>query len=281
MSKREDEAYQIFLQEMKQQFPDSAGALDAIAGTSFGREVYRSGLREDEFNRRLNTLTDEKRQFELDRIQKQNELEAKNAELRDWFEREKPKNSMLEAERARLESELRGMKAEFVRNGLDVPENINQAISDASSRKSSVDADAVNELRARYDALDKGLPHMFAASIEIGRRLSEEKFQVNPADIIAHAARNNVDPLSAYEFVTKPQREAREAQRLEERLKAAREEGERAALSKIQGLDRIRPSAPSVIDALRATGDNAPIVDRGARVDAAMRDFLELQSAKA
>lgn len=268
MSKKEETAYQEWVNEIRSKLPaDQHANLDALVGTDAGKEIFRGGLREADYYRRLNEHNEAKAKFD-------NDVRTQN----DWFNLEKPKNVRLNAEVEKLRKELLQHKAELVAAGLEVPKELTQAV-DQSQGASMQNKDELEQMKRQLQFLDKALPQVIGKAMAMTSRLVKENYSVTPDAVFQHAAEKGVDLDAAFEYLTSDERAKRADQKIAEKIKEAEERGAREALAKLSGPDRsMRPAGPSVFDALGAKDGEAtkPVADRLERSSVGGKELAEL-----
>ena len=260
MSKKEDAAYQEWLAEIKAKNPDVAPTLDQIADTDAGRELFRGGLREADYYRRLNEIAAAKA-----------ELEAEAQRQVSWWEQAKP-----EYESARQERDLALAKLEAVEHQLKGGEQVDpRSLPQAPVGVPSKELEA---LQNRVIGMDQAYPQIMLGMFSAQQAALREGLTFDPNQVLQAVYQQKVDPLTAFNKLVAPQREEKAKQMLASELEKAREEGYKQALSKLSGPDKvIRSSGPSIVDALRGTAQ--VLTNEGERRDAAVRDYLEMEAA--
>lgn len=249
MSKKEDAAYTEWLAEVKAKSPDVAASLDEIAGTDAGRELFRGGLREADYYRRLNELSEAKR-----------ELETEGAKQVSWWNEAKPAYDSAVAERDELKRRL------------DVSNGAPPAPAPAAPSKD------LEDLKSRVVAMDQGYTQVMLGMFDAQQSALREGLPFEANKVLQEVYQHKVDPLTAFNRLSAPQREEKAKTMLKNELDKAREEGYKQALSKLSGPDKVlRQGSPSLVDALRGQGDQA-LTDPAARRDAAVRDWLEMEA---
>jgi hypothetical protein len=246
MSKREDEAFDAWKNEIRSGLPEEVrAAWDTLANSDLTRErFFRGALRSEDYYRRLNEVT------EKDRA-----VSARERELQAWYEAEAPKNEQLIAERDLLRAQVE----EF---GNEVP-------------GASVSSEQLAELKAKADKveqLDRILPDVMADMAAVTYDALKNGYEIDPRAVVRVSMQQGVTPYKAYEIMTAEARAKKyEAAREEERKKWV-EEGRRQAISAGNGSpDHIRPSGPSVVDFL--TRENATDSSQQSRVRAALTEL--------
>jgi hypothetical protein len=257
VSKREDQAFKAWVEEIKATLPDedAVEAFEVFAGTDTGRDVFRGTIREDDYYRKLNKLAEEKKEFET----------AKE-ELTEWFENEEPVREALLKER----DELRKKLAEGKSDSGDPP----NPVTGISPEEFAL----IRAKAAKVDAIDKILPSVLGDWGRVLMDAQRNNFDFDPNEVMQTSVQQGIDPMRAYLQITADQRKAREAQAAEEQKKKWFEEGRRAALSG-DAPDHLKPSGPSIFDTLTArepeTGITSVPQNTRARVDEAVRQYLE------
>lgn len=262
MSKREDEAYAKWIEELAEKVePEEAEALQVWAKSTAAREVFRGTIGQAELYRRMNAIDQEKK-----------EIEAARSELQSWYEEEAPKNEALIAERDALRQQL----AEL---GLAGPP---AAVGTPSAPAISPEELAGLKAKAeKVEVLDKLIPAVLGDMGRVIRDSIKNDFDVDPNEVIQYSLKNSVVPWNAYLEITAEERKHRlEADREAERKKWI-EQGRREALS-THSPDHLQPSGPSVVDYLKglnekagAAGATVEAPTKDSRVAAAMKEFLE------
>lgn len=272
MAKREEQDYKVWLEELKKLHPETAANLDAIADTPVGKELFRGERREAEFYRRLNEMTEQERKFQ--------ETVAAQAK---WYETAKPEyeRAVTKAQEAEaLRQRLEAMNQKLAEIGVNVPEDKNTPSVPARSSTDDITTRELQELRGQVAQMDQAFPLVMGQFLSVLHKSTKEGFDVDPNQVLKYVYDNKVAPEVAYEQLTKDAREQRRQEELDAKLKEAKEAGRREALSSFQGPERIPLAAPSVVEALRAAKDEGNVVlNPRDRVDAAVRDFLEMTSA--
>ncbi len=268
MSKKEDTAYQEWIDEIRTKLPAELHTnLDALIGTDVGKEIFRGGLREADYYKRLNEHNTAKAKFDKD-----------VKEQADWFAVEQPKNVALIAEVNKLRKDLLTHKAELIAAGLEVPPEVTKAVDQSQGASVQNNSD-LEQIKRQLQFLDKALPQVIGKAMALTARLTRENYSVDPNAVFQHAAENGVDLDAAFETLTATERNKRSEVKREEEIKAAKEEGAREALAKLSGPDRaMRPAGPSVFDTMNATKDtaNAPVSDKNVRRDIGGKELAEL-----
>jgi myosin heavy subunit len=279
LSKREDEDYTKWLDEVKKAHPDVADKLDALAETEAGRELFRGNAkREPEFYRRLNDINEKEKLFN----QEKEKFEALVEKHNSWYEGVVPAVDGLKARAAEadaLQARLEAIQKQLKDTGVTVAD-----IPNVPSRSTGEDITAkqLSDLQQRVKLMDEALPQILGKFLSVQHRAQKEGFDVDPQEVLATVYKDRVDPNVAYERMTQEAREKRANEKYAADLKAAREEGAREALSKLSGPDRLSPNSPSIVEALRADPkDQSAIFERRDRVDAAVKDFMELANSGA
>jgi hypothetical protein len=253
MSRKEDAAYEEWLDEIKESHPDVADTLDSLAETDAGRELFRGGLREKDYYRRLNEIRDARQ-----------EIEREGQEQVSWWEQAKPEyeRAIQERDEAVAQLEAAGMNREHGGNGSPPP-------SDKE----------LEQMKARLAAMDQAYPQVMLGMFEAQQAALREGLEYKPDEVLQEAFKKKISPLQAFNEIVAPQRQEKAKGMLESELNKAREEGRKEALSKLSGPDRVlKRQGPTIVDAL--TGDAEVMSDPRKRRDAAVADFLELTASE-
>jgi DNA repair exonuclease SbcCD ATPase subunit len=270
VSKREDEAYRAWLEEVKSKNPDVAPVLDQFAETEAGREIFRGGLREADYYRRLNEFHAEKEKLTAAEQQFQKDVELQSK----WWEEAKPTYDRTVQEAAELRQRLEAVKKEY---GVDPNDLVSKPVSPSPQPDNTI-VKELKALEARVQAMDRNFPGVTLGLLQAQQAAFQEGLTFDPQAVFQRVYQNGVDPLTAFNQLAAPQREEKVKKVLEGELERAREEGRKEALSKLSGPDRMIGAArPSIVETLRSS--EAPIANRNDRVDAAVKDFIELTNS--
>lgn len=255
MSKREDEKFQAWVDELaKQVEPDEQAAFENWVTTKSAKEAYRGYLREQEFHRKYNEVNTQAR-----------EVEELKEQLAAWYEEEAPKNEALLKERNEL-------KAQLAELGLDGPPPA------TGTPGLSLTQDELTELKKKADkaeALDRLIPAVLGDMSMVIRDSIKNNFDIDPREVIQLSLRQGIEPYRAFEILTADERQKRyEAAQKAEKEKWF-EEGRRSALTK-NSPDHLQPSGPSVVDYLQGLNKStAAAPDNASRVSAALKEFVD------
>lgn len=278
LSKREDAAYEDWLNDVKNQYKDVAPILDQLASTDAGRELFRGGLRTSDYYRRLNEFRDQKEAAEKELQEKQQAFQADVTKQYGWWQEAQPAYERAIAEKQELAQKLAAYETQLKEYGVETKDIV-------PPQQHSVAADSITqrelaELRNRVQAMDVNFPTVMMGFLKAQQTAISEGLPFDPNEVFKRVYQQKVDPMTAFNEMSQPFRAEKAKQMLTQELDKAREEGRREALSKLSGPDRaIRPSSPSVVDALRSTDTGGALTNKGERVDAAVRDFLEMDLA--
>lgn len=255
MSKREDERFQAWVEELSKQVePEEKEAFEGWVQTKSAKEAYRGYLREQEFHRKYNEVNSQAR-----------EVEELKEQLAAWYEEEAPKNEALLKERNEL-------KAQLAELGLDGPPPA------SSTPGLSLTQDELTDLKKKADkveALDKLIPAVLADMSLVIRDSIKNNFDIDPREVIQLSLRQGIEPYRAFEILTADERQKRyEAAQKAEKEKWF-EEGRRSALTK-NSPDHLQPSGPSVVDYLQNLNKATTAAPSGPdRVSAALKEFVD------
>lgn len=253
MSKREDEAFAQWMQEVLNEYPaEQRDAAKVALEAPVARErFYRGTLRSDEFYRRLNELEAAKQ-----------ELESAKAEIYQWYEEESPKQDALIAERDLLKAQLAEVGSGGAPPAAGLPGFTTEDLADLKAKANKI------------EALDRLIPSVIADMAAVAFDAQKNGFDVDPREVMRVSLQNGVEPYKAYEHLTTPQRQKRYEEQFEAEKKKWVEEGRRQAISSRNGSpDHITPSGPSVVDFLQRK--DAIESSQAQRVNAALQAFLE------
>lgn len=254
MSAKEDAAYAEWIKDFKAYLPDELKPnFEALTAHDAGREVFRGNLRREDYNRRVN------------------EVQAEKQRLQGWFQEEAPKNARLLAEQEELAKKLEAYERTLSELGLeDTPSRKADTVSTSVAKKEEME-ELKKELDKKLQMFDQALPRLLGDLSTVIQKSVKENYNIDPREVLNYAAENQINPIQAFETLTKVEREGRAVAASKLQEEKWKEEGRREALSKLPNPDRIRPSGPSIIDTLN-NKDFAS--DPRSRVDAAVKDFL-------
>jgi DNA repair exonuclease SbcCD ATPase subunit len=270
LSKKEDAAYEAWLNEIKTKNPDVSEQLDALAGTDAGREIFRGGLREADYYRRLNEFRDQREQFE----RQQQKFKEDVTKQYSWWEQAQPAFQQAQQEAQELKSRLAAYEDQMKEYGMD-PKDVRAAIPAVDTNTNNMTNQQLEQLRQQVQMMDQAFPQVLTGMLAAQQQAFQEGLPFDPAKVVQEVYQNRVDPLTAWNKLTTEQRQGKVREQLQKELEKAREEGRKEALSKVSGPDRMmRPAGPSVVDVLR--GDAEVMTDPKTRVDASVQDFLQM-----
>lgn len=252
MSKKEDDAFAAWKQELLAEFPSEAReSAEKVLDAPVARErFYRGALRQDEFYRRLNELEDTKKELET----------AKN-EIYSWYEEESPKQDALIAERDMLREQVAAIGAG------------NAPAAAGLTGFSTEDFATLKAQANKIDQLDKLIPSVIADMAAVAYDAQKNGFDVDPREVMRVSLQTGAEPFKAYEHLTAPQRQKRYEDNYEADKKKWMEEGRRQAITARNGSpDHIQSSGPNVVDFLQR--QDAKESTQNARVNAALEAFM-------
>lgn len=260
MSRKEDAAYGDWLDDIKSKNPDVADHLDALAETDAGREIYRGGLREADYYRRLNEVRDAKQ-----------ELDREAQEQVTWWQEAKPEYERAVTERdealARLEA-------------TNVNDPNGSGGNGAPNPPLPTNPQELELIKQRMTAMDQAYPQVMLGMFEAQQAALQEGLKYKPDEVLQRAFEKRIKPIDAFNELVTDQRQEKAKFMLEGELDKARQEGYKQALSKISGPDKIMSTrGPSIVDALSGTAE--VITDERERRDAAVAEYIELTSEQA
>lgn len=276
MSKKSEATYEAWIKELEasEKFnAEQKAALKVLTEGEAGKELFGGHLREKDYYTKLNEHQTKKDELEREKAA----FAADLAKQSTWFQKAKPEYDRATQEAEALKAKLASLEKTFRDAGLEPPAG---GTVTSKTANDDVTLRELNELRQHVQFMDKMVPQLAATVGNITRRSLKDGFEVDVNDVLKLAAEKQIDPATAYERLTQADRDKQnEAAREKEKAQWI-EEGRKQALSKLSGPDRIRPAAPSLVDALRgASGGPEIISDPRARVDAAVKAFAELEAA--
>lgn len=253
--KKEEELYQDWITEVKSGLAgDELTAFELLLkNEKAAKHVLRGGLRGEDYYTKLNELNDARKA-----------LESEKTQIRTAWDEEKPKNERLLKEYNKVKADLEAAQAQL--EGLDedeVPQHMKPPVQDPD-RVTREDVDA---LQRKLEVFDKTLPHLLKDSLAISKKIVQEDWKIEPEAVIDFALTHGVKPQQAFEHLTSEEREARREKDIEARIKKAREEGAREALS-TSSVDHVKITGPVFEDLNPKVTTN----HRG-RVDNSLRAF--------
>ncbi len=181
MSKKEDEAFDKWLGELKAQSPDMAAHLDALAGSETGRELFRGKVvREGDYYRRLNELSEEQKKNAAEKAQ----FELLVAEQTKWFQNAKPEYERAIA-RAKQADEYQKRLTEYEAKLKELGVAQNPVAATPSHREEDdITARELQDLRNRVQQMDQSFPLVLAQFLEVQGRAIKEGYDVDPSQIL-------------------------------------------------------------------------------------------------
>ncbi len=231
MSAEEDAKYAAWKAEVAKGFTtdEDKAAFERISASQVAREqFFRGTIRQDEFHRRLNEINTEKGTL----AQQRQALEEEAAKVVDWYKSEAPKNEVLLKTKANLEAQLAAYQNALIERGVD-PSNFTQQQTPAQQRAaaSGTDAQQVIELQRQIALMNQQLPLIIADVAQVNHQIVKEGWDVDPATVLQYSIQRGVRATDALAQLTADQRQKRDAENLEKRLAAAREEGKRELMA--------------------------------------------------
>jgi hypothetical protein len=252
MSKKEDAAFKEWSEALGEEIEESEKeALTAWLALPVAREVFRGTIGQKELYRRMNEVEVQRK-----------EVEAKEAELNEWYEANAPVVEAVAKERDELLAQL------ATRGSGNPPPAEGTGVKLSKDELAEIRAKA-----AKVDVLDKLLPSVLT---DVGRVLQDSiknNFDVDPGEVIQLSLKKGVEPWRAYLDLTAEERQKREEAGREAERKKWFEDGKRSVTS--NSPDHFQPSGPSVVDFLHelnkgaAAGGKDPLSTRD-RVNAAI-----------
>jgi hypothetical protein len=270
--------YQAWLKEVESKLDDTAkSAWQTLTGSPVAQELFGGHLREADYYRKLNDVTEQKRAAEAEKSRLEQEKAALDRDVQsvdEWFKREQPKNQRLVAEREALAARLNAAEERLKQYGLE--DELPEAPRVQANGRGR---DSEDELRQEIDALrrqvtqyDRALPTILADYGQVMTKIAKEGYDVDPAKIIEYTTTNGVKLTQAYDHLVADQRKAKEATERAEELDKVREEARREALSKLPSPGAaFRPIGPSIQEVVKNAEQYS---DPQKRVALAVQDFL-------
>lgn len=255
MSEKEDAAYEAWRKEYESTLNDEEkAAFTKLMSSEKGREPFRANLRDKDYYTRLNKLSEAQKEAEASLNMAKAQLDADSEKLWGWFEQQKPVADKLTREKMNLEAQLAAARSQLSSLGIleDSPTPKPNGSGDTTMNEVSDLKKELDGLKRKISSYDSGFPRMLADVTSMTRRLVKEGYEIDPAKVVLHSFQKGVDFNRALEDLTFEERQQRADADLEAKIKAARDEGKREALSTLPTPDRVRPSAPrtSILDSL-------------------------------
>lgn len=198
------------------------------------------------------------------------ELEGTVEKLRAWHQSEAPKNSKLLAELQKREAELEAVKTKIKEEVLNEPTE-NPTSAPTFDTGKFVSKEEYNQMAQRLAAFDTNALQFNLDMAKVQKRSLKEGFDVEPDDLYAFARQNKVDLMQAYEAMTSETRAKKTQDEIEAKIKAARDEGFKSALTKHNlpdspGRDTVAPAGALYRDGIQ---------DPSKRREAALARYLD------
>jgi hypothetical protein len=257
--KKEEELFKAWVEEAKAKLSDdSKKAFDVLLADEAGaKEVFRGGLREADYYRRLNDLSEAK-----------NAWESERSTIRAKWDEEKPKNERLLKAYNDTVAELDTAKEQLETLGLSEGE-VKKVIPAEKSNPNSVTREELDAVKSQLQVFNTVLPKILMDVSDVNKRILKEDWDIEPRAVIEYALSKGVDPNVAFYTLTQDERATRAEANLKKQLDKAREEGKREALT-ANSPDHIRQTGPSPADFITSFGTRT---DARSRVDAAIKGF--------
>lgn len=287
MKKQTKETYEEWISDFKsklQSKPEKLKQFEALIAGDEDVEKFLSSsvVAERELYRQLNTVHEKEKtlaQLEAEARAKHAELTKDAITLKEWAETVSPQvdAAIGEARAARAaEAAARKQLAEL---GFAVEDPVGNTKPGGEPAAATVDNPLwgeVQRLTQRVQVMDASMPVIAEQLASVLLRNQKEGFELDPKELISTASQRGVSLPEAYEAVTAPQRAERLKADFEKQLKAAREDGERQALTRLSSPDRLGATRPSAPDMFRGAEGAAQLKDKEQRLDAAVSAFLQL-----
>lgn len=246
------------------QDPEKTKALDTLlADEALKESLFGGNLREQDYYKRVNEVNEVKANLST----AADELKRQQMEWQQWYQDTQAEYNRVVAEKAELEKQIKYGAIEEPAEG-------------ASSKMTPRMQAELEELRkevqlanSKANILDETTTRLIGDLSTITYEAVKSGLNVNPKEVLEYSYKNKVDPYSAFEVLTRPEREERDAERQKKLLDQAREEGRREAEAKSSPAFRLPSSAPSTADFFRTTPD---LSDPNARTKAASDAYYKL-----
>lgn len=270
MSAKEDAAFQAYLEDLKSAVPSELHAhLEALAAHEAFKTTSAKGyLRQDEFHRRLNDISAQKKA-----------LEDREAFLEGWFNEEKPKNQRLAAEKQELEQKVLAAQKALVEMGIPADQVFegNPMNVVAHGTKSEIEElkKKIEEMDKARQQMDTALPYFLKDVTKVTHQILKGNYDLDPADVLDYSMQRRVTPEVAFHDLTKAEDEKRREAEIQKRIDAAREEERRAVLSQRPTPDFTgRPAANPIITSLQQAKDPSDSLSRRQSAKDLYRDMI-------
>lgn len=260
MGQVEDKEYEKWQREFRENLTsdEEKVAFDTLSKAEAAEKLFKApSFREKKFYTVLNDLNSRKR------------------ELEEWYETNKPINEGLKAEKEALLKERDELRAQLGTGGNPPP------AANVAKSQPGVSQEDFEGMRQKVDLMDKALPKLLGQWGTIVKTIAEERYDLDPQEVIDYSIQHRVDPYKAFEDLTYDERKKRFDSDRKKELDSAREEGRRKALGERSSPDVHRASGPSAVDILRSSDSSKALTDPSQRKADAVKEFLETDWSKA
>ncbi len=276
MSAEEDAKYAAWKADVAKEFadPELQNAFEKLSNSPVARDkFFRGTLRQEEFHRRLNEVNTEKGTL----AQQRQALEEEAAKVVDWYKSEAPKNEVLLKTKANLEAQLAAYQNALIERGVDPSNFTQQTPAQQRAAASGTDAQQVVELQRQIALMNQQLPLIIADVAQVNHQIVKEGWDVDPATVLQYSIQRGVRATDALAQLTADQRQKRDAETLEKRLAAAREEGKRELMAAHPTSDFGRGAPRLAVSEMQKQLNS--LGDRDQRREAAIAEARRLQES--
>lgn len=260
MAKKKDPGFEEFLEEIKGKVagiddPEKKAAWSKVLSEDADslKLVFRGGLREADYYRRLNAINEEKQALN----EQKQKWDAYEGEFRSEYDRMKARSDALEAQLKRKEADLREA-------GLD-----DEADEVKRKRQNMVDEQELGALKKKVeelagfreeatDALRKisaGSPAFTAAFAKAQRRFAKEGYDFDEEEVLHRVLKDQVPIEVAFEDAVRDQRKKREQEERRAEIEKAKEEARQEERTKHSAPDSIRASLGGIFGEGKSASD--------------------------
>lgn len=282
MKKKVEAEYQEWIKEQEAKLPEALKAhfQALVSDEQVGVDIFGGHLREADYHRKTNALYEQDKELgakaaELERARQQIAYDA--AQMKQWSDVNIPRAQQAHREAERLAKQVEQLAAKLKEYGLkDEAEQVvkehNQTVN--FDAKPDGRQEVLEQLLQRQTQMDVNQPLLMRDLMKVSRRSVKEGFDIDEDQLMEFSMKNRVDLVTAYEKLTEKPRLEKQEKEFEERLRKAREEGERTAISRLSSPDRLRPAGPLAADF--ATQSSNVITNQQDRISKAVEEFLSL-----
>lgn len=228
MSKKEDDAYLAWVEELKEGLKEKPEALKALTllttdEAAGARDLFRGSVGGKEISRRMNELSEAKKALE----EQAREVETNKNKWGSWYQEAQVAHNQVLSENANLKKELQ--RARVALPDEDEENKVSQIRQDVYTKAEVEEREKA--LLEQVRRVDNGAVHYTNKMLAIAIRASKDKIDFDPDKIMKRAVEENCDPMRAYELETAEVLADRQTQEAEKREKEAYERGKREAAS--------------------------------------------------